>query len=335
MLSIIVPVYDRPQETAELLESLARSGEHGFEVVIVEDGSRLVSEDAVKRYAGRLSVKYLYKENGGPAAARNYGAARASGDFFVFMDSDCIVPPGYIRTVTQAVERDGAEFFGGPDMAAGDFTPFQKAVDYSMTSFFTTGGIRGSRSTPSDYCPRSFNMGISRSLFEKAGGFEDMLLGEDTDFALRVIRSGTRPVRLADAAVYHKRRTDMKAFFRQVFRFGVGRAALGVRHPGTTKAVYLLPAAFTVGSAAVLALGLLAWPWLLPAFAVPPAVWFAESTARNRSVRVGLLSVLTSFVQVYGYGAGYLTGWWELKVMRKSEKEVFRLNSFRKQGRKA
>ena len=365
-ISLIIPVYNRPQETEELLESLSRQTRRDFEVVIVEDGSRpeLSSADVAKRYAGILDVKYVWQENGGPAAARNTGAAAARGDFFVIMDSDCIVPPTYFETVYRRVAADGIEFYGGPDSAAPDFSPLQKAVSYSMTSVFTTGGIRGRKRGIGKFSPRSFNLGISRRLFESVGGFSDMRIGEDIDFSLRVMRTGVKAWLLDDAVVCHKRRTSMRLFFKQVFVFGTARVNLNMRHPESRKAVFWLPAVFTVGSAVLcvaamivsplmalpaVAIALLGVCRLLPGFmwqllvlvgviyspwwfAVPfgalMALWFVDSAVRNRSVYIGWLSVWTSFIQLYGYGCGFLYGLWLRRVLHKDERYTYKVTRF-------
>ena len=296
MISVVVPVYNRPREAEELLDSLARQSRGGFEVVRVEDGSQVDSRAVAERYAGRLDVSYYVKENGGPGPARNYGAERAKGDFLVFLDSDCIAPPSYMEAVSRAVEA-GVRAFGGPDRADERFTPMQKAVSYSMTSFFTTGGIRGGKHKLDRFIPRSFNMGVARDLFERVGGFAPMRFGEDIDLSMRIIAVGGEPRLLPEAAVCHKRRTSLRSFFRQVYFSGVARINLTKRHPGSLKAVHLLPAAFTVGSLLCLGLAFVRPAFLLP-LGLAALVWCADSSLRNRSLRVGLLSAATSFVQI-------------------------------------
>lgn len=362
-ISLIIPVYNRPQEVGELLESLTLQTRRDFEVVIVEDGSEpeLSSENIVDRYLDRLDIRYVRQENGGPSAARNTGAANAKGDFFVIMDSDCIVPPSYFETVYRAIEEEGIEFYGGPDAAAPDFSQLQKAVSYSMTSLFTTGGIRGNKLSAGKFSPRSFNLGISRQVFEQAGGFSDMRIGEDIDFSMRVMAAGTRARFLAEAPVCHKRRTSMKLFFKQVFIFGTARVNLNIRHPEARKAVFMLPAIFTVGSfllfvaaacydlwflagatAAILlwillrmgtAGGLLFYlvsllyaPWwfYIP-FGALMLLWFADSSIRNRNLRIGWLSIWTSFIQLYGYGLGFLYGIYMRRILRRDEPYTYKV----------
>lgn len=320
MLSLIIPVYNRPEEIRELLGSLAVQTDTDFEILIVEDGSTLSCEDVVRACSQTLNLRYLTKTNSGPGLSRNAGAEQAGGDFFVFLDSDCVVPPGYVEAVKKGLERTGCDAFGGPDRAGEDFDGMQKAVSYSMTSFFTTGGIRGGGEKMDKFHPRSFNMGVSRKAFQAVGGFSGMRYGEDIDLSIRLIRAGFRTVLLKDAWVCHKRRTDMKAFFRQVWHSGAARIELERRHPRSLRLVHTLPALFTLGSLLLLlaAVGCLAAatgplsvgtalsaalcclsPLLLYALLI-----FVDSLLRN-GPRVALLSVGTSFVQLWGYGCGF------------------------------
>ncbi len=343
-ISLIIPVYNRPEEVEELLETLAAQTYRDFEVVIVEDGSSLTSREVVERYAGRLDISYHYQENGGPASARNTGAAKAKGDFLVIMDSDCLVPPDYFATVQRHIDGGDAEtgngagvrFYGGADSAAPDFSPLQKAVSYSMTSLFTTGGIRGNAKSLEKFTPRSFNLGIDKELFMSIGGFADMRIGEDIDFSNRVAATGIKPVFMADATVCHKRRTSMRLFFKQVFIFGTARVNLNIRHPRSRKAVFYLPMLFTLGSAAlILCAAVLSAtpfrvyaPWLLAPLALLMLLWFADSSVRNHSLRIGWLSIWTSFIQLYGYGLGFLYGIWMRRIKRLPEKDTYKVTRF-------
>lgn len=365
-ISLIIPVYNRPQETRELLESLVGQTCRDFEVVIVDDGSteELSSRGVAAEFSGQLAVRYVYQENRGPAAARNTGAANAKGDFFIIMDSDCLVPSRYFETVYEEVERNRIEFFGGPDGAAADFSPLQKAVSYSMTSLFTTGGIRGNKKSIGKFSPRSFNLGISRRLFEKVGGFNDMRIGEDIDFSTRVAATGVKVWFLPDAAVCHKRRTSLKLFFKQVFVFGTARINLTMRHPESGKAVFLLPALFTVISLALFitavfvrpwflllagsimalwvlgpigkiikgilfVLGLLYAPWWLSVpYGALMLLWFVDSYMKSKSVKIAWLSIWTSFIQLYGYGLGFLYGFFVRRILGKDEQYTYRVTKF-------
>ena len=245
--SIIVPVYNRPDEVDELLQSLCEQTLADFEVIIVEDGSQKDCKSVVERYTDRLDVKYFMKPNSGPGQSRNYGAERAKGDYLLVLDSDVVLPTGYLKAVDDELHRQPADAFGGPDAAHPSFTDVQKAISYSMTSFFTTGGIRGGKKKLDKFYPRSFNMGIRREVYLQLGGFSKMRFGEDIDFSYRIVEAGYQPRLFPDAWVWHKRRTDFRKFFRQVYNSGIARINLEKRHPGTLKLVHLLPMVFTVG----------------------------------------------------------------------------------------
>ena len=326
--SLIVPVYNRPDEVDELLESLCSQTEQDFEVVIVEDGSQRDCRAIVEKYADRLDVQYFAKPNSGPGQSRNYGAERARGDYFIVLDSDVVLPRAYIEEVSRELDREPADAFGGPDRAHESFTPVQKAISYSMTSFFTTGGIRGGKKKLDKFFPRSFNMGIRRDVYEKLGGFSKMRFGEDIDFSYRIVEAGCSTRLFPEAWVWHKRRTDFRKFFRQVYNSGIARINLMKLHPGTLKLVHLLPMVFTVGVIALLlcsAVGralmhydpthfhrwylMAALPWI--PILLYSLVIFIDSTCKNRSLRVGLLSVPAAFTQLMGYGFGFLEAWWK------------------------
>ena len=231
--SVIIPVYNRPDEVSELLASIAAQKFGDFEVLVVDDGSSVKCEDIVNQYEGRLDIKYLYKENGGPAMARNYAAQRAEGEYLLILDSDTVLPEGYFEAIESFVIENRPDAFGGPDRGGEDFTPVQKAISYSMTSFFTTGGIRGGRKKITRFFPRSFNMGVRREVFAQLGGFSAMRFGEDVDFSMRVVEAGFKTALIPEAWLYHKRRTDFRKFFRQVKNSGKARIALTRRHPGS------------------------------------------------------------------------------------------------------
>lgn len=326
MISVIIPIYNRPGEAQEILESLSAQSEKGFEVIVIEDGSQLDCRSVCESYSDKLNIQYLTKENGGPALARNFGAARAKGDFLVIMDSDCVAPPHYIATISKAIEHS-VRFFGGPDMAQQNFSAMQRAVSYSMTSLFTTGGIRGGKKKVSAFIPRSFNMGVETELFNAVGGFSDMRFGEDMDFSMRIIELGVRADLLLGAGLYHKRRTNLKSFFRQVYFSGIARVNLTRRHPGSLKLVHLLPTAFTLGVLLCIILAFFSPIFLLPIAAIA-SIWFIDSSLRNRSLKVGVLSILTSFVQLLGYGTGFLSGIWQRSILHRSEAESYKTNFF-------
>ncbi len=330
--SVIVPVFNRPQEVDELLESLAGQSSGDFEVIIVEDGSSVPCGDVCASYGDRLEVKYYAKENSGPGESRNYGAERASGDFFLIFDSDVVLPAGYMAAVEGELSRSPADAFGGPDAAHESFTSTQKAISYAMTSFFTTGGIRGSGKARMDkFYPRSFNMGISRGAFFSLGGFSGMRFGEDIDFSIRIFRAGYRCRLFPGAWVWHKRRTDLRKFFRQVFNSGMARIALYRKYPESLKPVHLLPAVFTLGVAALLLLALVflfAAPFVSLLCVCPVLLYciliWADSAVRNRSALVGVKSVPAAMVQLAGYGTGFLAAWWQSCVLGKETTEAFK-----------
>lgn len=305
--SIIVPLYNRPDEIVELLDSLcAQQTAERFEVVVVEDGSTLPSQTAISEYSDRLQIQYLTKENGGPAAARNFGAAHCTGEWLIIVDSDCVMPEGWLAAIDSGCREGGFDAYGGPDRASANFSIVQKAINYSMTSFFTTGGIRGGKTSLEKYRPRSFNMGVRRDAFEAIGGFDaSMRFGEDVDFSMRLVEAGYSCTLLVDAWLYHKRRVDFKKFFRQVRASGTARMALALRHKGGLKLVHLLPVVFTLFIAGCALAAIFA-----PCVLLLPALWAAvvmvDSSIKNHSIVVGAVSVISSFVQLTGYGLGFL-----------------------------
>lgn len=355
--SIIVPVFNRPDEVDELLESLTRQTLRDFEVVIVEDGSEVRCEDMVKKYADRLDIQYFEKPNSGPGQSRNYGAERSRGEYLIVLDSDVVLPEGYLAEVDKELTQNPCEAFGGPDRAHESFTPVQKAINYSMTSFFTTGGIRGGKKKLDKFYPRSFNMGIKKSLYEQLGGFSNMRFGEDIDFSIRIFKSGARCRLFPEAWVWHKRRTDFRKFFRQVHNSGIARINLYKKYPESLKLVHLLPAVFTIGMAVVAAIfltglifvGIGLWAGyrdstgcnmgLVLAFfglalillALLPIILYSliilvDSSTNNRSLWVGLLSIPASFIQLLGYGTGFLRAWWLRCICGRNEE----LQAFKK-----
>ena len=320
--SIIVPVYNRPDEVDELLESLTHQVFRNFEVVIVEDGSDKRCDEVCNRYKDLLPLRYYYKKNSGPGNSRNFGVDYANGDYVIILDSDVVVPPHYLSAIDEELSREQCDFFGGADAAHASFTPVQKAISYSMTSFFTTGGIRGGKKKLDKFYPRSYNMGVSRTAYQALGGFSRMRFGEDIDFSYRLIENGYKSRLFPEAWVWHKRRTDLRKFFRQVYNSGIARINLEKRHPGTMKPVHLLPMLFTLG---VLLLLLLS-PWCL--WTLTPLLAYAliiciHSSVVNKSLRVGLLSVPAAFTQLMGYGLGFLNAWWKRCVLRQDEFQAF------------
>jgi glycosyltransferase involved in cell wall biosynthesis len=312
--SAIIPLYNRPDEIDELLESLTHQTYTHFEVVIIEDGSVNDAREIVERYRNQLQIQYHFKENGGQGFARNVGFELAKGDYFVIFDSDAIIPPQYFEEVENFLETSYVDAFGGPDAAHESFTPIQKAISYSMTSLFTTGGIRGREKHVGQFHPRSFNMGLSRKVYETVGGFKITRMGEDIEFSIRIINHGFKTALIPKAFIYHKRRTSLSQFYKQLHFFGRARINISRFYPGELKFVHLFPAFFVAGF----------WVWVVSAFVYPPlfalGMWvlgmyylaiFLDSTAQNKSLYIGVLSVATSFIQLYAYGIGFFS---ELKT---------------------
>ena len=324
--SIIVPVFNRPDEVDELLESLCRQAYKDFEVIIVEDGSKTPCKDICDKYTGILDIHYYLKENSGPGQSRNYGAERANGEWLIVLDSDVVLPEGYLAAVDSELNiqstKAEVQCFGGPDAAHPSFTPVQKAISYSMTSFFTTGGIRGGKAKLDKFFPRSFNMGIRRDVYLQLGGFSKMRFGEDIDFSYRIVEAGYQPRLFPKAWVWHKRRTDFRKFFRQVYNSGIARINLEKRHPGTMKLVHLLPTVFTVGVIGCLLLSLW-WSYALVPIILYSLLIFIDSSIKNRSLWVGLLSIPAAFTQLMGYGLGFIESWWKRCVLKQDEFQAF------------
>lgn len=325
--SVIIPVYNRPDEVDELLDSLTRQRFQDFEVLVVEDGSSVSCKSVVDKYAETLTIHYFYKTNSGPGQTRNYGAERSHGEYLVVLDSDCVLPPGYLEAVEVELRKEPADAFGGPDRAHESFTSVQKAINYAMTSFFTTGGIRGGKKKMDKFYPRSFNMGIRAEAYRALGGFSKMRFGEDIDFSIRIFKAGYRCRLFPSAWVWHKRRTDFRKFFKQVHNSGIARIDLYKKYPESLKLVHLLPAVFTVGVALVL-LAAFRWVgslWLLGIFML---VIFSDSSLKNKSLKIGILSVIAAFIQLVGYGSGFLLAWWKRCILGKKSFSAFEKNFY-------
>ena len=322
--SFIIPVYNRPDEVDELLQSMTRQTLTDFEVIVVEDGSVHDCKNVCDSYAGRLDLHYHMKENSGPGQSRNYGAERARGEYLIILDSDVVLPDGYLQSVDDELRTLPADAFGGPDCAHPSFTPTQKAISYSMTSFFTTGGIRGGKKKMDKFYPRSFNMGIRRDVYMALGGFSRMRFGEDIDFSIRIFKAGHACRLFPGAWVWHKRRTDFRKFFRQVYNSGIARINLYKKYPESLKIVHLMPAAFTAGTALLVVLAaVMCQPlWLAP-IVLYALMILADSSLQNRSLRIGLLSVAAAFVQLTGYGLGFFNAWWKRCVRGGNEFSAF------------
>ncbi len=327
--SIIIPLYNRPAEIRELLDSLVQQTYKHFEVVVVEDGSTEKSEDIVASFRDRLEVKYFFKENSGPGLSRNYGAERASGDYFIFLDSDCIVPAEYLQEIENELSISPVDAFGGPDRAHESFTDQQKAINYSMTSILTTGGIRGKKKSMEKFHPRSFNMGFSRRVFETTKGFSGMRFGEDIDMSIRIMEAGFQTRLFPAAYVYHKRRTSWKKFFKQIYNSGIARINLYLLHPASLKVVHLLPACFVAGVSVLVIGAILVSIWSLLPLLLWACLIFIDSLIENRSIVVAFYSICASFIQLFAYGIGFIHAFFKRIVFRKGEFNVFVKNFYK------
>ena len=310
--SIIVPVFNRPDEVDELLESLSSQTFKDFEVVIVEDGSKITCKDVCEKYASILDLHYYYKENSGPGQSRNYGVERARGEYVLIVDSDAVAPHGFMQAIDDELQRQPSDAWGGPDAAHESFSDVQKAISYAMTSFFTTGGIRGGKKQLDKFYPRSFNLGIRREAYLALGGFSKTrfskmsLYGEDIDFSIRIYKAGYSCRLFPEAWVWHKRRTDFRKFWRQVYNSGYARVNLWRMYPEALKPVHALPSVFTIGVAALLLLAPFTCALSLVLLLLYALLILIDSSIQSKSLKVGLLSVAAVFVQLIGYGIGFL-----------------------------
>ncbi len=330
--SIIIPLYNRPQEIDELLASLVHQEYTAFEVLVIEDGSTQDAREIVLGYADRLDVRYYYKPNAGQGFARNYGFERAKGDYFVVFDSDCLIPSDYLTHVQAFLAHTPLGAYGGPDAAHESFTPVQKAISYAMTSPFTTGGIRGNKKHIGTFHPRSFNMGISRAVWEATGGFILTRLGEDIEFSIRVQASGFRIGLIPDAVVYHKRRTTFGQFYKQLHFFGRARINIYKHFPTELKLVHFFPAVFVLFLGALLLVaGLSVYQfWAGPLACVGflvllgyAGLLFFHACWRTRSVQVAALAVLAAMIQLVAYGLGFIQDFWKRVVFGRGKRTPF------------
>lgn len=322
--SFIIPVYNRPEEIQELLESLKlQTYDKSFEIVIVEDGSSLSAEAVVSQFSDRLTISYLKKENTGPGASRNYGMERAEGNYFIILDSDCILPPQYLEEVEKSLSNNFVHCFGGPDAAHESFSAVQKAINYAMTSFLTTGGIRGNRNSVGKFQPRSFNMGISKEAFESVGGFSKIHPGEDPDLTFRIWKAGYETKLVSEAFVYHKRRIDWNKFYTQVNKFGMVRPILNKWHPETAKVTYWFPTFFCIAFLASVLFYFLGISLPLWMFGFYFLLIFVDSLLKNRSLLIALLSLVAVGIQFIGYGLGFLKSTFLINFSKRKPQELF------------
>lgn len=319
--SIIIPLYNRPQEIKELLDSLTLQSYKQFEVLVVEDGSVDDAADVVNSFADKLNVRYFVKANEGQGFTRNYGFERAKGDYFIIFDSDCIIPPDYLQIVNNYLTTNWLDAYGGPDDSHPSFTPIQKAISYTMTSPFTTGGIRGNKKGIGQFHPRSFNMGISRQVWEKAGGFIITRSGEDIEFSIRIHSMGFKIGLIPDAKVYHKRRTNFLQFYKQIHFFGRARINVYKFFPAELKLVHFFPAIFTLFLLITAISDILNWGISQFCNLILTAIIlliFFHSWWKNKSAKIAFLSIIASFIQLTAYGLGFMQDFWKRVVLKRS-----------------
>ncbi len=326
--SIIIPVYNRPDEVEELLDSLSKQSETNFEIIIVEDGSVNKCFEIVEKYRKKLNIKYYDKKNEGPGLSRNFGADRANYEYFIFFDSDCIIPNDYFKIVNKYLNTNYVDSFGGPDASHKSFSSVQKAINYSMTSFFTTGGIRGGKTKVDKFHPRSFNMGFSSEVYKKTNGFSKMRFGEDIDMSLRIINNDFSTTLIREAFVYHKRRTDFRKFFKQVHNSGIARINLYKRHPKSLKIVHTFPSAFLIGNIFILIISIV-FPIFSLLIVFYTMLLFTDSLIKNKNIVVAILSIVAAYTQLFGYGSGFIISVWKRIILNKQEFNAFNKNFYK------
>ncbi len=322
--SLIVPVYNRPDEVGELLQSLSLTMYSSeFEVVLIEDGSTITCKDVADKYNDKLNISYFFKENSGPGDSRNFGMTKAKGDYFIIFDSDCIIPKEYLDEVSKALENNFVDCFGGPDAALDSFSDVQKAINFAMTSFLTTGGIRGGSEKIDKFQPRSFNMGLSKKAFEASGGFGNIHPGEDPDLSIRLWNMGFETKLFPSAYVYHKRRIDWQKFYKQVNKFGKARPILNSWYPKYAKLTFFFPTLFLLGFLLSLVLCFFGQIFLISLYTGYFSLLFLASTFKNQNVKIGVLSVVAAVIQFYGYGIGFLESLWKVQIFKQQPQAAF------------
>lgn len=321
--SFIIPVYNRPDEVYELLESFTKlKGNFNYDICIVEDGSSISSKNVVDQFSERLKISYYAKENSGPGDSRNYGMRRANGNYFIILDSDVLLPENYLQAVSKSLSNFYTDCFGGPDAAHSSFSNLQKAINFAMTSIITTGGIRGGKDT-GKFEPRSFNMGISKKAFEASGGFGIIHPGEDPDLSLRLLDLGFKSQLIKEAFVYHKRRISWSKFYQQVHKFGLVRPILNTYHPKSERFIFWLPTFFSVGAIISCILFLMGIKWLLYIYVVYLALAFLLALFSTKNLVIAIFAVVAIFVQFFGYGYGFLKSTIAIKFLKKNPEERF------------
>lgn len=322
--SFIIPVYNRPDEIDELLESLTNfKTAIPFEVVIVEDGSSIPCKDVIEKYSSQLLISYYYKPNSGPGDSRNYGMKVARGDYFIILDSDCIIPSDYLSQVETSLNEEYVDCFGGPDAALDSFSDIQKAINFTMTSFLTTGGIRGGSEKVDKFQPRSFNMGLSKKAFEASNGFGNIHPGEDPDLSIRLWNLGFKTKLIKNAFVYHKRRISWEKFQIQVNKFGKARPILNSWYPEHAKITFWFPSLFLIGFLFSLLFAVFSFPIFIAFYGFYFLLLFISSLMFNKNLKIALYSLWATVIQFYGYGKGFLLSYYKISILKQKPQEAF------------
>ncbi len=322
--SIIIPVFNRPKELDELLQSIAKQQcEVKFETLIIEDGSEIKSDTLVNEFKNIITIKYYYKENTGPGDSRNYGMNKAEGKYFIILDSDCILPNNYLQEVYMVLEKNYTDAYGGADAAHPSFSSIQKAINYSMTSFLTTGGLRGNESTRKKFQLRSFNMGISKEAFIKTGGFAKQRIGEDIDLTFKLWKNGFTTQFIPNAFVFHKRRTNWDQFFTQTFGFGAARPILNAMHTNSARITFWFPSLFVLTSLFVMVSLFFGFFWPAMVLSIYLISLLIDSFIKNGKFIIAIQSMFAAIVQFFGYGLGFLRSVFRLHVLKNSKEEAF------------
>ena len=329
--SFIIPVFNRPDEVHELLESFTKlDGNFEFDILIIEDGSTISSKTIVDSYSSQLNISYFLKQNSGPGDSRNFGMHQAKGNYFIILDSDCLLPPHYLREVYAILKIQYVDCFGGPDAAHNSFTNLQKAINFAMTSFITTGGIRGGKQMSKNFQPRSFNMGISKKAFEASGGFGIIHPGEDPDLSIRLLELGFKSALIPKAFVYHKRRISWKKFYKQVHKFGLVRPIINLWHPETERLVYWFLTLFLLGFFASVVLWLIGFKIPLLLYASYLVIAFILALFQSKNLLVAFQSIVAIVIQFFGYGYGFLKSTFYIKILKRQPEKQFPKLFFKK-----
>jgi glycosyltransferase involved in cell wall biosynthesis len=330
LFSLIIPIFNRPDEIDELLGSLSKQTYTAdYEIVIIEDGSTITCEHIIQKYV-TLSVSYYFKPNSGPGDSRNFGMKMAKGDYFIILDSDCIIPSNYLQTVDKELKKDFVDCFGGPDAALDSFSNIQKAINFTMTSFLTTGGIRGGSEKLDKFQPRSFNMGLSKKAFESSKGFGNIHPGEDPDLSIRLWKLGFKTKLISKAFVYHKRRIDWNKFYTQVNKFGLARPILNFWYPEYAKITFWFPTMFLLGFLFSALVAIFNFPYFLYVYVFYFILLFLSSLKQNKSIEIAFYSLVATVIQFYGYGKGFLLSHLKIHILKQQPEIAFPKLFFKK-----